>query len=452
MKKILKNPLTIAASVAIGIYIGINFKEVAKTIAPFGNMYLYLLQMSVIPILISAIVSSIAKLIKSKGINKLLVKMLFYFVLSVTFCGMLGTFAGVWNKPGELINNQTREVLSQIVESSEETTDLEVSISQPYKEVPRKRILDFVASIIPSNIFESLASGRAMELVFFSIILGIAIGFTEDKSGETLSNIFVTLFLAFQKIINWAMYVLPFGLICLIADQVADTGLNVIFAMFNLIILFYGIGLLMMIINCIVIYVRSRKSIKQVLYAVLTPIIIAFSTRSSFATIPSCVEALEKKLFFERSVTNLLIPLGITLGRYGNIIYFSLVSIFLLQLYGIDYGSVDIIKTIIGSILAGIATAGATGLATLAAIQIVLTPLGLPFEVIIVILLAIDTIIDPLRTALIVQTNLAYTALVAQRFKGKRRPIITKDLIHPSATDANAVENIETPAVAEHKN
>ncbi len=421
IRRILKNPITILISVCIGIYLGLNYKALSRAIAPFGNMYLYLLQMSVIPILISAIVSSISKLIKSKGINDLLIRMLIVFFFGIVICGLVGTFAGVWGKPGEFINEETRKVLGDIVESSEFSTDLEVSISEPYQEVPSKGILDFIASIIPSNIFESLASGRAMELVFFSIILGIAIGFTKDKSGEAVTSIFMALFLAFQQVINWAMYILPFGLICLISYQVASTGLDVIIAMLSLIALFYIVGSVLIIINFLIIWVRGQKSFQVTFSAILTPLIIAFSTRSSFATIPSCVEALEKKLFFERSMTNLLIPLGITLGRYGNIVYFSLVAVFLAQLYNIEFGTLQITTTVIASILAGIATAGATGFATLSAIQIVLNPLGLPFEVVIIILLAIDTIVDPLRTTLIVQTNLAYTAIVAKRFTGKRK-------------------------------
>ncbi len=421
--KILKNPIVVIMSVVLGLFIGIAYGDVAAAIAPFGEMYLYLLQMSVLPILISAIVSSVAKLVKSQVVKKFTSKLLIVLFLLLSISALMGIFVGIVGEPGNVLNETNKNVLGAFIESSEDTTDLEISLSKNYEELESESFLDFIADIIPQNIFQSLTSGRAMELVFFSIILGVAIGLLKDINGEIIINIFTALFLAFQKIINWAMYLLPIGLICLVSNQVRDAGPEIIIAMLYFISLFYLIGVVIIVANTMVIRYRSKASFVKVILATLEPMIIAFSTRSSFATIPSCVDALEKRLFFERASTNLLIPLGITLGRFGNIIYFSLAAVFLSQLYNVSFGPKEFLITFVASIFAGIATAGATGFATLAMISIVLSPLGLPYEVIIIILLAIDVIVDPMRTLLIVHVNLAMTALVSKNFTGKRAEV-----------------------------
>ena len=201
-----------------------------------------------------------------------------------------------------------------------------------------------------------------------------------------------------------------------------ETGLDIVEAMIKLIVVFYIGSLVCIIFNLIVIWIRSKRSFFYVARAISEPLILAFSTRSSYATIPSSVKCLEENLYFERSITNLIIPIGITLLRYGNIFYFAIVTMFVTQLYDIEFGPTQFAITIIGSIFAGMATAGATGFATISFISIVLNPLGVPYEAVIVLLFAIDTILDPMRTTLIVQTNIMATSLISKIYEGRRKP------------------------------
>jgi Na+/H+-dicarboxylate symporter len=112
------------------------------------------------------------------------------------------------------------------------------------------------------------------------------------------------------------------------------------------------------------------------------------------------------------------LPLGITVCRFGNIFYFGLAAFFVAQIYSVPVGLPEVAIIVLGAILAGTATAGASGLLTLPMLGFVLSPLGLPLEAVLVIFLAIDTIIDPMRTFLIVYVNTAATALVAPRRSG----------------------------------
>ncbi|MGO8692090.1 MAG: cation:dicarboxylate symporter family transporter [Rectinemataceae bacterium] len=414
---LLTSPWSILVSVAIAVVIGLLFHGVAEVLKPFGLMYLYLLEMTVLPIIVSAIISSVAGLAKSTGMRGFLLRMILVFVTMLIAASVLGTLGGIIGHPGSGLDEPTRNTLGSIVKTqqSQYAPDLELSLSAPPGHKAQAGLIDFIVQIIPQNIFSALASGKALALIFFSILFGIAIGLLRGEQGESLIALFDGFFKAFQKIIAWLLVVLPFGLICLLADQIASTGFQILLAMLKFILIFYAVGLIVVLIDIAIIWQRSRESLGTVMRALLDPIIVSLVTRSSFATLPTAIKALEQKLgFYERS-TNLFLSLGITLGRFGNIIYFAVAALFVAQLYGVSMDPSRYAIVVIGSLFGGIATAGASGIATLNLLSIVLGPLGLPVEAVLIIFIAIDAIADPLRTLLIIITNMAANALIVPK-------------------------------------
>ncbi len=414
---LLTSPWSLLVSIAIAVVIGLLFHDVAQILKPFGLMYLYLLEMTVIPIIVSAIISSVAGLAKSTGMRDFLFRMIAIFVAMLIAASLAGTIGGILGHPGSGLDEQTRNTLGSIVKTqqSEYAPDLELSLSAPAVHKTQPGLIDFIVQIVPRNIFSALSSGRALALIFFSIIFGIAIGVLRGEQGESLISLFDGLFKAFQKIISWLLVALPIGLICLLAEQIASTGFQILFAMLKFILIFYAVGLIVFFIDVAIIWRRSRERLGTVLKALLDPIIVSLVTRSSFATLPAAIKALEQKLgFYERS-TNLFLSLGITLGRFGNIIYFAVAALFVAQLYGVDMNISRYGIVVVGSVFAGMATAGASGIATLNLLSIVLGPLGLPLEAVLIIFIAIDAIADPLRTMLIIITNMAANALIVPK-------------------------------------
>jgi hypothetical protein len=120
---------------------------------------------------------------------------------------------------------------------------------------------------------------------------------------------------------------------------------------------------------------------------------------------------------FDKTTVNLTLPLGMTLGRFGNVFYFAVAVFFVVQIYGMEPAAAQYAMIFLGVVFAGTATAGASGIVTLSVISIVLSPLNLPVEAVLVIFMAIDPIIDPFRTFLLVYGNLSATTLIA----GKRK-------------------------------
>ncbi len=438
----LKNPMTILLSIAIAIVLGLlgskgdmNAKVDQRTIydwvnllvtlfTPLGGMYLNMLRMTVYPILIAAIVSSIAGLVKSPEIGRFLSRMLICFGAMLLFTALLGTTAGIVGRPGAGLSEEAKATLGKSIEKSEYKADIEIALAEDQVPKERSNFINFFVNIIPRNIFKSLVDELALQLVIFSIFFGIAAGMIRGERSEFIVTVFEGLFKAFQTIISWLMYLLPIGLIFLIAGQITSSQkfFELLSAMIRFIVLFYIVGIMVLVINTIIIWRRSKEKLSVVFKELLDPIIIALATRSSFATLPSAMKALNQKLGFFESTTKLYIPLGITLGRFGNILYFALAAMFVNQLYASSLTIGGFFIVLVGSVFAGTATAGATGLSTLALMSIVLEPLGLPVEAVLILFMTIDTIIDPLRTLLIVHTNMAVNTLVAGKvLKGDRR-------------------------------
>ena len=279
--KILKNPITIFISVVLGILFGFYEKEIALSWGVIGDMYLNLFQMTVIPILVTSIVASLAQLMKDKNARNHILKIILVFLIMLVAVSVFGTLAGIIGRPGENLGESTTEVLDSIIKNSEDTSQNEIALYNASKDVSSKKssIVDFFVNIIPANIFKAFSNGSILQLVFFSIIFGIAIGFLSEDSSSRLINAVVSLKDSFQKLISWTMYGLPVGLVFLMGKQIAQVGVEILLAMVKFIVVFYLAGLAAMLIGTLIIWLKSGiKNPFTVLKKVLDPIIICFAT------------------------------------------------------------------------------------------------------------------------------------------------------------------------------
>lgn len=337
--------------------------------------------------------------------------MLVVFGLTLIITCALGLAAGIIGRPGIGIDET---ILGRIINDSPLAPDLEIFFFQPNdpsEQLPG--LLKFFTSIVPANIFYSLTNDRNLQVLLFAIILGFATGMMSTVHSETLLSLLDAIFKVFSKIIRWIIYALPFGLCCLMADLIFQIGTEILLSMIKFIVIFYLCCIIVLIINTIVIWKRSGSSFIHVISALKEPIILAFGTRNGFATLPSALDALHEKLNFDQTSTNLLVPLGLTICRYGNVLYFAIAIMFIAQLYEASLGFSGIIMALVGTILAGMATSGATGVVILSMMAIVLEPLKLPLEAVLILFIAIDPIVEPIRTVITVHSSCSAASLIA---------------------------------------
>src|SRR2546425_6529886 len=157
---VLKHPLVILLSIVAGVLLGILAKDVAKMLAPVGDLYLFFIQMSVYPILVSAIVSGLARLIKARSAGGNLLRMMIVFIACMLIAGVFGLLSGLVGEPGRGLDEQAKQVLGQLINQNDRNV-LELSLSDPSGDpvVHQVDFWNFLRMLVPPNIFQEI--GRA---------------------------------------------------------------------------------------------------------------------------------------------------------------------------------------------------------------------------------------------------------------------------------------------------
>ena len=426
----LRSPWCILVSVVLGIYIGTSYKPLAEALTPIGNLYLGLLKMCVLPILLSAISNSIGRLMQSHDAKQYVQRILVVFPAAMVAVSGLAVAIAVITGPGRNLSTATLESLGGLVNQS--SIDLEVSLSGPLPvEEVGPNVASFLVSMVPDNIFSALSEGQTLRVLIFAIVFGVSLGLIKTSKTEALFDILDSIYQAFNQVIHWLTYLLPLGLCSLLATQLSKIGLDVLFSMVNFVVVAMALFVAVYIAGTGVICWRSKQSVWKVLRALKDPTILALATTSSLACLPAAIASLHEDLHFDRQTTDLVTPLSITVCRFGSIIYFAAATMFVMQLYQkpLDFGTLLVI--VVGSVLAGMATSGVTGILTLTMLGLVLDPLKLPLDAVLVLFVAIDPIINPFRTLSIVHTGMATTAVIAN-LHTEQPPVNSSSAVFPT--------------------
>ncbi|MGE0616308.1 MAG: dicarboxylate/amino acid:cation symporter, partial [Bacteriovoracia bacterium] len=225
------------------------------------------------------------------------------------------------------------------------------------------------------------------------LVLGIALGFGDPAARDVTLRVAEALYAAQLQIIHWTLCALPFGIFCIFSEQIANMGLGIFRAMGGFVLFSIALAFVTSLLYVGVIARVSRLPFLQALAALKRVISVSFVTASSFASIPVMIEALVKG--FRRDVrdVNLIVPLAVNLNRQGSSIYMAFAFMFVAQLYSLPI-PIDSLLLVWGlCALSGMIPAGIVGL-----IPIVFTPVGLPIEVGITLLLAVEVLLDPVFT------------------------------------------------------
>ncbi len=409
--KVLRNGWTVLIAVSIGIYIGLFKHEYVAYVAPVGKIYLDILKMCILPILVTAISVSIARLMLAKEDNTYIGRMLIIFAMSVVVSGFLGVVTGIIGQPGSGYDKAALASLGSIVRESN-APDLEISAYIPFVAQEKESFIKvFINSLIPENIFSALNAGSSLKVLFFAILFGLALGSSNKVSSHYLLTSLDSVYLAFARMVQWLMYFLPLGLLGLIAHDVSQVGVSVLMAMIKFVPIALMAFFLLFILSSLIMWQRTGSFFKP-FYALKDTIIMALGTGNSLACLPSTLTAMHEKLGYDKETVDLLVPLTFTICRTGPTLYFALAALFVAQFYNVDLGVTGFITIIVSSIFAGLATAGASGIVLLSMLSLVLTPLNLPVEAVLVLFIVIDPIIGPFRVLAIVHTACAIVALI----------------------------------------
>ncbi|MEN8140893.1 MAG: cation:dicarboxylase symporter family transporter [Thermodesulfobacteriota bacterium] len=401
--KFLSHPLTIGAGIIAGFIIGLYSKESAAAIAPIGKMYLSFLNMCILPIIITSIISGLAKLIRTPELGKKLPKIASSFTIMLFIPSLAGVLAASVGKPGKGLSEADMDALGRMV--SEQSGASEQGAGG---------MVDFLVGIVPWNLFDSLSKGQTMSIVFACIFIGIAAGYAKNGAIDDMIALVDTMGEVFNILFNWALYLLPIGICAVIAEQMAGLSLSVFRIMFGFITLIYLAMVLLVMAYAVAIWRSAAVTFGQTLKAMRQPLFLAFTVDSSFIAIKSCLDSLEDELGVDRKIAALIVPFTMVANRQGKIFLFSFTTMFMAQLYGIDLTFSHYAVIIIGASLAGMAAPGG-GPMLVPSIAVILSAVNIPIALAYVIFTITGPVVDRVLSTFTVQGSCLLATLAGSK-------------------------------------
>ena len=412
MKKVLTSPITILTSIVLGVLAGVFYPSESMEFEVVGTIYLSLLKVVVLPFLLATILVGIVSLLQKDGSAGMIKRIVISFVLSMVLASAVGV--GTVLLTSQEMTESKKASLGSLVNDRETGVDLEVFLFKPPPPVEKHNPFEMLVKFIPENIFLSLNLGESLKVVIFCLIFGIALGSVKSNGQALILDSMKAIQEASISIFKFLNYFLPFALLAMISSQVGKVGVSIFLTMLEFIYQQAVAGAVILVIGAVVLCVRSKQSILQVLNKTKDTLIIAVSSRSSLACIPYAQDSLTN-LKFNKGSAELVIPLSFTVNRIGSIAYYAVSTLFIANIYNIDLGVAGLLVVLFGSVLAGLASAGTTGVLTVATVSIVCDLIRLPHEAIIVLLIAVDPIMDMIRTASHVYGNVAVASIACEK-------------------------------------
>ncbi|ADC49496.1 H(+)/sodium-glutamate symporter [Alkalihalophilus pseudofirmus OF4] len=399
----------IIIALILGVGVGLAFNAWAPEafvtvdayfLTPLGQLFLKLITMLVVPLVFFSIVLGTAGMGDPKKLGRIGGKTVGYYLLTTTIALVIGLSVAFIIQPGDP---------GLMGEAGEE-----FSAEEP------PPVMDTLLNIIPSNPIEALASGEMLQIIAFALLVGIAMASLGDKTrgvmklmeqGNEIMMYLVTL----------AMKLAPYGAFALIASALGKQGFDVLASM----VMYMLAVILGLVIHSIITYggfvaLLGKQSPIQFFKNFFPAMTVAFSTSSSSATLPISMKTAQEKLGVSKPVSSFVQPLGATINMDGTAIMQAVATVFIAQVYAVQLSMGDLLTVVLTATLASIGTAGVPGVGMIM-LAMVLTSVGLPVEGI-ALVLAVDRILDMLRTAVNI-TGDASCAVVVDRTEQKHQTV-----------------------------
>ncbi|GGJ99888.1 dicarboxylate:amino acid:cation symporter DAACS family protein [Lentibacillus kapialis] len=361
----------------LAVLAGIIFGPHMDVVQPLGDLFLRLIQFIIVPLIVSSLITGVASTGSMETLGRIGGKTILYYVSTTFVAVSIGLIASALFTPGKGVDMSTSRDVPEATE-----TDGVISV---------------LLNIIPTNPIESLSSGNILQIIFFSIFIGIGITMVGQKADPVYR--FFDGFAEIMYKITWViMKLIPIGVFGLLAPIIGEYGMSVLMPLIKLISV--------VAVACII-HAFFTYSIAVKAFAKMNPLtffkgiapasLVAFSTQSSSGTLPVTIKSSEDNLGVSKKISSFILPLGATINMDGTSLYLSVAALFTAQAYGVELSFAQIMLIVLIGTLGSIGAAGVPG-AGLVMLTLVLTTLNLPLEAI-ALIAGVDRFMDMFRTA-----------------------------------------------------
>ena len=382
---------------------------------PIGTLFLNLLLMIVVPLVFSSLVVGVAGIGDIRKLGRVGLKSFGYCLVISAISVVIGLGLANTIRPGERVSPETAAELK----AKYGTTAASVTEAQKKAEEAAKAdspLMTAVKTVVPKNVFHSISSSESpnmLHIMFFALIIGIAITLLPAPVSAPFVGVMESLFAITSKIIDIIMKFAPYAVACLLFNNIAQYGFDVVKTLgwFVLTVLL-GLGIHFFGVYSLSVWFLSKINPIEFFKRVRTVIVTAFSTSSSNATLPTALRVSEENLGVPKEINSFVLTVGATANQNGTALYEGVTVLFLAQLAGVDLTLGLQLTVVYLAILGGIGTAGVPS-GSIPFIVGILFMIGID-PGLIAIILGVDRLLDMCRTTLNVVGDITAATFVAK--------------------------------------
>lgn len=362
-----KKKLSLAAKTfigfALGIVIGLIFKEKASIIKPIGTIFLNMIKMIVVPMVFFSITAGVANLGDLRKLRSIGVKTVGIFALTSAICVGIGLIMAYIIQPGKGFDMS--------VLSSETVYEA--------KEMPS--VIDTIVDAFPTNIFGSFVNTSLLQIIVFSIFLGTALILLGEK-GNRIASTISDLADVMYKITNIVMKFSPIGVCALLADSIGTYGLDIFGPLGKLILTIYASDVVIVFVLYVpMLALFARFPLKVFFEHIWKLWVVTASTTSSNGSLPVSTSITNDEYGVSSELSSFSLPLGATINMNGGCVFYAATIVLVAQVYGVELSAGALLTIIVSTVLVAMGCPGVPGGAIIMT-TILLTNMGLPLELV----------------------------------------------------------------------
>ena len=388
----------IVISMVLGLLVGWLFPEQSQHLKVVSNIFLRLIKCIIVPILVGTLIIGIAGHGDDlKGVGRLALRSFIYFEVITTLALGVGLFAVNWVKPGVGVSLNVPAAAGKDFAAKTQTTQ------------------EMIEHIFPKSFFEAATANDVLQVVVFTIIFAIALAQVKGKPKETMLNFFEGLSEVMFKFTGLVMMFAPFGIGAAMAVTVGHSGMGVLKNLGLLVLTLYGALVVFGLLVLLPVALFARIPLRKFFQAVKEPALIAFSTTSSDAALPSALRRMTE-FGVPKRIVAFVLPIGYSFNLDGSTLYLAVASVFVAQAAGVkmSLGQQGMMMLTLMLTTKGVA---AVPRASLVILSGTLASFGLPLEGV-AIILGVDEVMDMARTTVNLVGNCLAAAVMA-RWEGE---------------------------------
>ncbi|MCD8903354.1 cation:dicarboxylate symporter family transporter [Staphylococcus gallinarum] len=398
-------PMQVVIALVLGVIVGLllyGHEELVNYIKPFGDIFLNLIKMIVIPVVFCSLALSISNVGESKTVGRYGVKTIVYFEIITTVAIGLGiVFANIF-KPG--IGLDTDKL------PKGDISTYESSAKAAEHSTYGNHFIDTIVNIVPTNFFEALNKGDLLPIIFFAVFFGIGLSVIGEK-GQPVKDVLSGTLDAVFWMINKILKLAPLGVFAFICTTIMTFGVAALLPLLKLLLVVIGAMIFFVVVVLGIVAKMCGVNIFSIMKILKNELILAFSTSSSESVLPIIMQKMER-FGSPKDVTSFVVPIGYTFNLDGSALYQSIAALFVAQMYGIDMSIGQQIMLMVTLMVASKGMAGVPGVSIVVLIT-TLTSMGLPAEGL-ALIIGIDRILDMVRTCVNVMGNALSTIVIAK--------------------------------------